>query len=1106
MGIKKVKNAIRDARANHDYLKYYNAPIDSNAILLEGGQGKHTDGNIFAFLRSIEASEKWGFLKPYVVVTKASMDEAGKKMRTYGFTKARLIIRNSSEYRKILATAQYLVTDNSFPPYFIKRDGQIYLNTWHGTPLKRLGRADIINATSLGNVQKNFLAADYLLEPNTFTRDIMMKDYMVDRLYGGTPVVIDYPRNDVLFTKPLEAELKRKYNPEGKRMIAYMPTWRGTGRNANIKQQIREAEEIIRNIEKELHEDELFYVNFHFLIGNQIDFSQFGKARPFPAEYETYDFLAICDTLISDYSSVMIDFAQTGKEVIMYMYDYEEYLRQKGFYFDIRTLPFKQTYSIHELVQAIHSERVKYVLDEQYRGNSFGKATETMLEMMCSQEKRTENRFGSKLVYIGDIRQEGIRFLADRYIETLSAEQKQITVLGFEGDMKDKAAIAFMKNLDDDIEFILFVGGEAIKFSEYVVLNLYKNHGFCRKKAEKYQYREYSRLFKMLGIVEAEMISTNIIERFGALAKCKCRTTVHGIPVCFYIRPADVFYAHPKTRKELFAAYDAILEYDPLFGVDFWNERECQGIYARFPVIRCVSRKESTEFTGKLIVKTEINNAALDDTIQIGSRVYDDVFEYDIHYQHLSVSSKAGITEIRCNFSFTVSNSEFNRWYTNNLLRIKLRVGESAIPVRVLVSGRRNPFKQRIFDIPDTEYICEIKEDYKHYRLVIRNRNVTDGIGQQIKLYLAFACHLLTWWNKPIVLFEKNSSRYEESAAILYEKMVDMGYRNVRFILDREYAHRDEIEAKYMKGIVNRFSFSHYYNMFAAKSIISTETLGHALEKGATNWIFKNFVIDGAKNYVFLQHGVMYMISLNSEQRDFFKKGKGKGKQRVVVSSQLEANHFTDHTGHKPEDMYICGLITFDTSTLNENNDKIVVMITWRPWEYVGGISDIKETGYYRMLHEIVECVPEELRDKLIVLPHPLIEEQVARDGDDFVWQYYMPGVKYDDILKDAKVFVSDYSSITYDAFYRGTNVVFYWKEKDSCLKEYGENSRLMLTEDLAFGEVCYNRDSLKKSIRHAYITGQSPEHIKNYGLIVEHHDSKNAERFIGMAKNDGIL
>ena len=385
MGVKKLKSAIRQARANNSYLKYYDAPIEENTILLEAGQGKHTDGNIFAFLRCIETEAEWAHLKPFVVVTKDSKAEAEAKFRKYGFCRAKLLVRNSLEYRQVLATAKYLITDNSFPTYFIKKDGQVVMNTWHGTPLKQLGRADIVNSTSIGNVQKNFLASDWLLQPNDYTRRIMMKDYMVERVFGGKVITIDYPRNDALFNAPLAKEIREKHGLEGKRIIAYMPTWRGTGRNANITKQIEEAEEIIRQIEADLSEDELLYVNFHFLIGNKVDFSKFSKARPFPDEYETYDFLAVCDTLISDYSSVMMDFAQTGRQVIMYMYDYEEYLAQKGFYFDIRSLPFQQTYDMEELKAAIHEPFRGYEMDKEYLGNHFGEATGTLLRLLCGE-------------------------------------------------------------------------------------------------------------------------------------------------------------------------------------------------------------------------------------------------------------------------------------------------------------------------------------------------------------------------------------------------------------------------------------------------------------------------------------------------------------------------------------------------------------------------------------------------------------------------------------------------------------------------------------------------------------------------------------------------
>ena len=114
-------------------------------------------------------------------------------------------------------------------------------------------------------------------------------------------------------------------------------------------------------------------------------------------------------------------------------------------------------------------------------------------------------------------------------------------------------------------------------------------------------------------------------------------------------------------------------------------------------------------------------------------------------------------------------------------------------------------------------------------------------------------------------------------------------------------------------------------------------------------------VADPNKNYVFLQHGVMYMVSLDSESRGMFKRKNLKGKYRVVVSSQAEADHFTDLGNHEPSDLYICGLPKFDRNTLNEDADKIVIMPTWRPWEINLARDDFESTGYYKMIMKIYQ-------------------------------------------------------------------------------------------------------------------------------------------------------
>ena len=145
-------------------------------------------------------------------------------------------------------------------------------------------------------------------------------------------------------------------------------------------------------------------------------------------------------------------------------------------------------------------------------------------------------------------------------------------------------------------------------------------------------------------------------------------------------------------------------------------------------------------------------------------------------------------------------------------------------------------------------------------------------------------------------------------------------------------------------------------------------------------------------------------------------------------------------------------------------------------------------------------------------LPGPILKTEdelvdaIRRVEETPVWKYYTPGMKYDTVLSRTRLFVTDYSSIAYDAFYRGASVVFFWKDKDECMKEYGKSAHLMLTEDLAFGDICMTEEELRASVRESYDNPPKQEYEDNYRKIVAFHDGKNTDRFIAMAKKDGIL
>ena len=385
--------------------------------------------------------------------------------------------------------------------------------------------------------------------------------------------------------------------------------------------------------------------------------------------------------------------------------------------------------------------------------------------------------------------------------------------------------------------------------------------------------------------------------------------------------------------------------------------------------------------------------------------------------------------------------------------------------------------------------------------ITVRKINKTDSLKEQIKIDLAnFIAKILP--KRKIIMYEKEANRYEESASIVYEKLINEGYKNVYYIIDKNSPQIKNIDEKYKKNFIYKYTFKHYLAFFSAKALIGTESPGHAIELRIANKHAARRIYKGKFQYVFLQHGVMYMVSLDSKGRSFFRKNEGMPKKsKIVVSSKEEANHFINLAEFNIEDLYITGLPKYDKNKFSNNADKIVIMLTWRPWEYNMLRNDIEHTPYYNIVKRIINAIPEKLKEKIILMPHPLILDSLKQSK---LSKYILENFVYDEVLKDTKILITDYSSIAYDAFYRGSNVIFYWEEKDSCMEQYG--GHLMLNDDNAFGQICYNENQLSKIIENEYTSNQKEEYIRKYEKIVEFHDNKNTNRLISLLKRDNII
>lgn len=260
------------------------------------------------------------------------------------------------KYTKVLATAGYIISNASLPIYFVKRPEQTYLQTWHGTPLKTLGKKMRLGIESMYNVQHNFLQADYITQPNAFTRDVIMEDYNLEKLYTGKVVMAGYPRNKIFMQPEKGTELRKKLSLENKTVYAYMPTWRGTSnRSIDTLKYAFGVQDMLKKLDASLTDDQLLFVKFHPILRDTVKLESYRHIKPFPDDIDGYTFLNSVDALITDYSSVFFDFSLTKKPVILFMYDYDEYLHDRGLYFDVRTLPFRQIYTTDELGECLRN-------------------------------------------------------------------------------------------------------------------------------------------------------------------------------------------------------------------------------------------------------------------------------------------------------------------------------------------------------------------------------------------------------------------------------------------------------------------------------------------------------------------------------------------------------------------------------------------------------------------------------------------------------------------------------------------------------------------------------------------------------------------------------
>lgn len=416
------KNAIKILRIIRTwllmswYVRFYKeSRLEESWILIDPKNGKDFGGNLLRIAEELLDNPDY---KKYRIFISRNPDKKAlvrKMAALYGLEKAVFIREGGFRHAKILALAKYLFTDTSFPLWYTKKKGQVVTNTWHGTPLKSMGK-DEDSAYDMGNVQKSQMIADYLIYQSGYMEQVMSSAYFLTNLYKGKVLFSGYPRNSVFFEKGLGTGLREKLGLGGWKLYGYMPTWRGVFRHLNPRKAVEETEQYLADIDSKLSEEELLLVRLHPFISHAVDYKHYRHIRPFPQGYEPYDILNICDRLVTDYSSVMFDFANSQKKLILFVYDKEKYLADRGIYVPLDTFPFPQVREVDGLIRELRSP--KQYDDRPFLEKYCSYEHEGVAQELCRHIIKEEKVFKefqmekngkeNVLVFAGDLSQNGV--------------------------------------------------------------------------------------------------------------------------------------------------------------------------------------------------------------------------------------------------------------------------------------------------------------------------------------------------------------------------------------------------------------------------------------------------------------------------------------------------------------------------------------------------------------------------------------------------------------------------------------------------------------------------------------------------------------------------
>ncbi|MFH9470974.1 CDP-glycerol glycerophosphotransferase family protein [Streptomyces clavifer] len=256
---------------------------------------------------------------------------------------SRLVRRWSWRYLWALARAEFWVDNQGFPQQLAKPSGTTYLQTWHGSAYKRMGfdetRVRLQNAPQRERLQQAVDRFDHFLVRSEHDVRTLARAY---RLPERALLRTGYPRNDALLAARVRDETEGRLPrpalaaelglPDHRKTVLYAPTFRGGPGRQRRRRLLLDA----ARFAERFGDRYTLLVRAHYLEAASLPVCPPGTVVDVSRHHDVSELLAFSDVLVTDYSSIMFDFALLDRPIVLFAPDLEEYAADRGSYFDLR--------------------------------------------------------------------------------------------------------------------------------------------------------------------------------------------------------------------------------------------------------------------------------------------------------------------------------------------------------------------------------------------------------------------------------------------------------------------------------------------------------------------------------------------------------------------------------------------------------------------------------------------------------------------------------------------------------------------------------------------------------------------------------------------------